>query len=164
VKTTPTAAMDVLLNLTPLDLLIMVEVRLALYRLHTPKQPTNYKTKAGMLSIGKKVGDPILNMRSDHTTLIYYFSRTFNVIIDQDYWKTKDPKFPEHVVIWYTDSSRTGSGIHGLRPKRSLSFSLGKFATVFQTETYVIFQCACENIRRAYRNTVKPVKLTTFVR
>jgi hypothetical protein len=29
---------------------------------------------------------------------------------------------------------------------------LGKFATVFQTETYAIFQCACENIRRAHRN------------
>jgi hypothetical protein len=95
-------------------------------------------------------------MRSDHTTPIYNYSRTFNVIIDQDYWKTKDPKFPEHVLIWYTDGSRTesgtGSGIRGLRPNSSLRFSLGKFATVFQTEIYAIFQCACENIRRAYRN------------
>jgi hypothetical protein len=57
-KTTPTAAMEVLLNLTPLDLLIMAEVRLALYRPHTPKQPVDYKTEAGMLSIGKKVGTP----------------------------------------------------------------------------------------------------------
>jgi hypothetical protein len=95
-------------------------------------------------------------MRSDHTTPIYYYSRTFNVIIDQDYWKTKDPEFPEHVLIWYTDGSRTGSGtgsgICGLRPNSSLSFSLGKFATVFQIEIYAIFQCACENIQRAYRN------------
>jgi hypothetical protein len=29
---------------------------------------------------------------------------------------------------------------------------LGKFATVFQTEIYAILQCACENIRRAYRD------------
>jgi ribonuclease HI len=29
---------------------------------------------------------------------------------------------------------------------------LGKFATVFQTEIYAILQCACENIRRAYKN------------
>jgi len=29
---------------------------------------------------------------------------------------------------------------------------MGKFATVFQTETYVILQCACENIRRTYKN------------
>jgi ribonuclease HI len=59
---------------------------------------------------------------------------------------------PEHILIWYTDGSRRGSGIRGLRPNSSLSFSLGKFATVFQTEIYAVFQCACENIRRAYRN------------
>jgi hypothetical protein len=68
----------------------------------------------------------------------------------------KDPEFPEHVLIWYTDGSRTGSGtgsgIRGLRPNSSLSFPLGKFATVFQTEIYAILQCVCENIRRAYRN------------
>jgi hypothetical protein len=36
-KSTPTAAMEVLLNLTPLDLLIMAEARMALYRLHILK-------------------------------------------------------------------------------------------------------------------------------
>ena len=46
----------------------------------------------------------------------------------------------------------TGSGIFGKRPRGSFSFPLGKFATVFQTEIYAIFQCACENIRRAYKN------------
>jgi hypothetical protein len=45
-----------------------------------------------------------------------------------------------------------GSGIFGLRPNGTLSFPLGKFTTVFQTEVYAILQCACENLRRAYRN------------
>jgi hypothetical protein len=107
--------MEVLLNLTPLDLLIMVEARLAFYRLHTPKQLTDFKTEVWMLSIRKRVGDPILNMRSDHTIPIYYYSKTFKVITDQDYWRTKDPEFPEHALIWYTDGSRAGSGIRGLR-------------------------------------------------
>jgi ribonuclease HI len=49
-------------------------------------------------------------------------------------------------------SSGTGSGISGIRPNRSLSFPLGNFATVFQTEIYAILQCAYENIRRAYHN------------
>jgi ribonuclease HI len=39
-----------------------------------------------------------------------------------------------------------------LRPNRSFSFPLGKFATVFQTEIYAILQCVCENIRRTYKN------------
>jgi hypothetical protein len=42
--------------------------------------------------------------------------------------------------------------IRGLRPNSSLSPPLGKFASVFQTKIYAIFQCARENIRRAHRN------------
>jgi hypothetical protein len=36
-KTTPAAAMKLLLNLTPLDLSIIAEARMALYRLHIIK-------------------------------------------------------------------------------------------------------------------------------
>jgi hypothetical protein len=126
-KSTPTAAMEVLLNMTPLDLLSVAEARLALYRLHTPKQLPDFKTEVGMLSIWKNVGDPILNMRSHHTIPIYYYSKTFKVIIEQDYWRIKDPEFPDHALIWYTGGSRvdsgTGSGICGLRPNCNLSFS-----------------------------------------
>jgi len=153
---TATAAMEVLLNLTPLDLLIMAQARMALYRLHILKQPAAPKTAAGLLSIWKNVGDPILDMRSDYTIPVYYHSKIFNVIIDWDYWRNKDAVFPEDALIWITDGSRansgTGSGIFGLRPNRSFSFPLGTFATVFQTEIYAILQCACENIRRAYKN------------
>jgi ribonuclease HI len=95
-------------------------------------------------------------MQSDHTIPVYNFPKFFNVIIDMDYWQNKDPMFPEDVLNWYTDGSRTdsrtGSGIYGQRPNRSYCFLLGKFATVFQTEIYGILQCAHENIRRAYKN------------
>jgi len=102
------------------------------------------------------VGDPIVDMWADHTIPVYYYSKIFNVIIDWDYWRNKDSVFPEDALIWFTDGSRansgTGSDIFGLRPNRSFSFPLGKFATVFQTEIYAILQCACENIRRPYKN------------
>jgi hypothetical protein len=155
-KSTPTAAMETLLNLTPLDLLIMAETRMALYRLHILKLPTDPKTVAGLLSIWKNVRDPILDMRSDHTIPTYKFTKLFNVIIDVDYWRNKDPKFSEDALIWYTDGSRTdsgtGSGINGLRPDGSYCFPLGKFDTVFQTGIYAILQLVYENIRRAYKN------------
>jgi len=155
-KLTPTAAMEVLLNLTSLDLLIMVEARMALYRLHILKQPAAPKTVAGLLSIWKNVGDLILDIQSDYTIPVYYNSKIFNVIIGWDYWRNKDPVFPEDALIWFTDGSKansgTGSGIFGLRTNRSFSFPLGKFATVFQTEIYANLQCARENIRRAYNN------------
>ena len=86
------------------------------------------------------MGDPILDMRSDHTILVYYPPRLFKVIIDLDYWKNSDPVFPEDALIWFTDGSKadsgTGSGIFGIRPNGSLSFPLGKFAKVFQTEVF----------------------------
>jgi hypothetical protein len=70
-KSTPTAAMQVLLNLTPLDLLIMAEARMALYRLLMLKQLADLKTETGLLSIWKNVSDPTLDMRSGHTIPVY---------------------------------------------------------------------------------------------
>jgi hypothetical protein len=81
-KSTPTAAMEMLLNLTPLDLLIMVEARMVLYRLHILIQPADI-TAAGMPSIWKNMSDTILNMRSDHTTPVYNYSKIY-VITDGD--------------------------------------------------------------------------------
>jgi hypothetical protein len=52
-KTTPTAAMELLLYLTSFDLLIMAEARMALYRLHILKQPDVPNTSVGLLSIWK---------------------------------------------------------------------------------------------------------------
>ena len=155
-KLTPTAAMEIRLNLTPLDLVIQAEVRMALYRLRILKQPADLKAEAGLLSIWKNVSDHLLEMWADHTTPVYYYSKVFSVGIDWDYWKNKDPVFPEDALIWFTDGSRansgTGSGIFGLRPNRSFGFPLGQFATVFQTEIYAILQCTCKNIRRSNKN------------
>jgi hypothetical protein len=49
-KSTATVAMDVLLNLTPLNLLIMAEVRISLYRMYMSKQPVDRNTETGLLS------------------------------------------------------------------------------------------------------------------
>jgi ribonuclease HI len=129
---------------------------MALYRLNIIKQPTVPKTVSGLLTIWKNVGDTSLDMRSDYTIPVYRHSKIFSVIIDRDYWRKKDPVFPEDALIWFTDGSRTdsgtGSGSFGIRPNRSFSFPLGKFAMFFQTEMYVILQCACENIRMAYKH------------
>ena len=101
------------------------------------------------------MSDPILDMRSDHTIPVYNYSKIFNAIIVMYYWRNKDPLLPKDVLIWFTDGSRTdlgtGSGIYGLKPNKSYSFSLGKFASVFQTEIYAILLRAYENIR-AYKN------------
>jgi hypothetical protein len=117
-KSTPTAAMEVLLNLNPLDLLIMAEARMALHRLQILKQSTVQDIVSVLLSIWKNVGDPLLDMRSDYTIPVYRNSNIFSVIIVQDYWKNKDPVFPEDALIWFSDGSRadpgTASGVYGI--------------------------------------------------
>jgi hypothetical protein len=78
--------MEVLLNLTPFDLLILVEVRMALYRLHITKQTADPKSEARLLSIWKIVGGPILDVRWDYIFPVYHKSKLFKVFIDRDYW------------------------------------------------------------------------------
>ena len=160
-KSTPTAAIEMLLNLTPLDLLIMAEARWhSISCIYSCNQPT-LQQQLGCYLSGKNVRDRTLDMQSDHTVPVYHYSKTYKVIIDVDYWRNKDPKFPEDALVWFTDGSRTdsgtGAGIYGLRPNRSFSFPLGKFASVFQTEIYAIIQCAYENITRAYKNKQVPI-------
>jgi len=52
-----------------------------------------------------------------HTIPVYNYSKIFNVTIDLDYWRNKDPVLAKDALIWYTDGSRTdlgtGSGIYG---------------------------------------------------
>jgi hypothetical protein len=126
--------MEELLNLTPLDLLIMAEARMAFYRLQNIKQPSAFVAETGLLSIWKKVSDPILEMQVDHIIPVFNHSRTLKVINDWDYLRNIDPVVPEDSLVWFTDGSRmpsgTGSAIFGIRPNRSLSFSLGKFASL----------------------------------
>ena len=96
---------------------------MALYRLHILKQPADPKVEAGLLSIWKNVSDPLLEMRADYTTPVYYYFKAFSVIIDWDYGKNKDPVFPKDALVWFTEGSRAnlgaGSGIFGLRTNRS---------------------------------------------
>jgi len=109
---------------------------MALYRLHILKQPADPKVEAELLSIWKNVSGPLLEMRADYTTPVYYYSKAFSVIIDRDYWKNNDPVFPKDALIWFNDGtnaySGTGAGIFGLRATISFNFPLGKFSTDFK--------------------------------
>jgi ribonuclease HI len=42
--------------------------------------------------------------------------------------------------------------VYGYGTRQKLSFSLGKYTTVFQAEVYAIMACAVENLDRNYRN------------
>jgi len=86
-----------------------------------------------LLTLQPWVGLGLFNNSIPLVPVYQYYSKIFNVIIDWDYWRNKDPLFPEVALIWFNDSSTaksgTGSGIFGLRPNGSFSFPLGKYAS-----------------------------------
>jgi ribonuclease HI len=70
-------------------------------------------------------------------------------ILTREEW-TRGPGTPPVVkgLIWFTDGSRTvegtGAGFYRQSADRRLSISLGKHATVFQVDVYVILACVHE--------------------
>jgi hypothetical protein len=89
--------MEVLPNLTPLDLLIIEEARGALHRLHTFKQPAVSDTEAGLLSIWKDV-----HMHCQQSKLCTKLTLHFNHI--SGHLKTEHTEslflLRRHVGIW----------------------------------------------------------------
>jgi ribonuclease HI len=69
--------------------------------------------------------------------------------------KGSDPK-KKGGLIWYAHGSKTnkgmGAGVYCNGTRRKLSFSLGRYTTVFQAEVYAIKACVKENLDRNYRN------------
>ena len=68
-------------------------------------------------------------------------------MLTREDWTSGSGPSPEiKGLVCYTDGSRmkdgTGAGVYGHSLKRRLSFSLGKYPTVFQAEIYAIFACA----------------------
>jgi ribonuclease HI len=67
----------------------------------------------------------------------------------RDDWTKGQGATPEvKGLVWFTDGSKmkggTGAGVYGQSLRRRLSFSLEKYATVFQAEIYAILACAHE--------------------
>jgi ribonuclease HI len=101
--------------------------------------------------------NPIVAMPSDVTRELN-FRKHFQISIpDREQWLPNSPlPYKEGDIVWYTDGSKkdgqAGAGVHGVRPMKKFSISLGRHPTVFQTELFAIFACAHENMRRHYKN------------
>jgi hypothetical protein len=90
IKLTPTAAVEVLLNLTPLELLGMAEARMALSRLQILKQLNVPRTVSGLLTFWRNVGGPSLGMQSAYIIPVCCYTKNFLVKIYQENWENKD--------------------------------------------------------------------------
>ena len=71
-------------------------------------------------------------------------------------------------LVWFTDGSKmkvgTGAGVYEQSVGRRLSFSLGRYATVFQAEIYTIWHVFMKfNFRIDQRNTLVSVLIVRWL-
>ncbi|XP_077255623.1 uncharacterized protein LOC143893775 [Temnothorax americanus] len=144
-RTTPVAAMGVLLGIEPLHQVVVAAAAAAAYRL---KCELKWKVGARHTRIpGTILASPVFTMRQDRKPAIRVFERKYRVCFpEREEWK--DPKGLNawNGDIWFTDGSRSGAGsgagLYCPRDGTKEIVPLDKFATVFQAETVAIMRCA----------------------
>ncbi|XP_054281228.1 uncharacterized protein LOC128998898 [Macrosteles quadrilineatus] len=149
---TPTAALEVVLNLPPLDIIVKGEARMAAYRMACSGN-WKYNASSEHTRVVDKVQTNSLEMLPDRMVKITDLEKPYNVnIVDRDAWDKGEPEFMKRGITWYTDGSKkptgTGAGIYGVRPKVQFCVSLGKMATVFQAEVVALSECARVCLKR----------------
>ncbi|XP_055632100.1 uncharacterized protein LOC129771961 [Toxorhynchites rutilus septentrionalis] len=154
IRSTPSKALDAMLNLLPLYLFVQLEAEKNALRLKRTKQFFDGDLR-GHLSILKEFKlNPILTQK-DWMNRQYNFERLFNVTEpSRTEWESGGPDIHPGSIIFYTDGSRlnerAGAGITG--PGVDISISMGKWPTVFQAEVQAIIECATICLRHNYRH------------
>lgn len=149
---TSTAALEVILNVTPLDLYLKQEAVMSFYRLSVMDGTRRSLARTGHLSaLEQESREPLLAMGSDLMLGKFMFARPFTTHVGtRRDWENGLLVRLNNSLIWYTDGSlingKAGYGAHRHRPKCNLSGSLGRWCTVFQAEVFAIAIAAQEEL------------------
>ncbi|XP_049304030.1 uncharacterized protein LOC125776332 [Bactrocera dorsalis] len=155
-RTCPTAALEVLLELTPLHIVIGQVAK------HSLLQITAEGCGKGKIISTQRMevisgGNPIALLPKDGITKTVNFTRKFKVTLgSKNEWNdsTLELLLRDSTLKWYTDGSKTsegiGAGIAG--PRTRLSIPMGRFPSIFQAEVLAISRCTEINLHRGYRN------------
>ncbi|XP_062715525.1 uncharacterized protein LOC134291594 [Aedes albopictus] len=155
-RSTPTKALDAILNLLPLHQFIQLEADKSALRIKQYKSLFDGDIK-GHLSILKDIKiNPLITVNNDWMEAKFNFDRMFNVIEpDRTVWTVEGPHLRPGSIIFYTDGSKqndqTGAGVTG--PGVNLSVSMGRWPTVFQAEIQAILECVSICLKRKYKHT-----------
>ena len=155
-KTCPTDALGVLLNIPPLPILIEREARSSALRLKGISELKSGDMKGHLKILEDFLHSPILH-RDDILSPKPILFRNFQVIINERTdWRTNSITFKPGSQLWFTDGSklengRTGAGING--PKFKKSIPMGFYPTIFQAEIHAIEICVRECLSRKMRGT-----------
>jgi len=156
-RSSPSAALEVALNLLPLDIFIKAEARKAALRLRATDLWREGRSGTGHGSITKAVAqDTALDMVSDSMCKEVVFTKPFTVeLCSREEWVSPGgPYADKETLIWYTDGSliegKSGYGVYSKFPKTELQACLGQFCTIFQAEIFGILACANLGLARRY--------------
>lgn len=149
-RTTPTSALEVLLSLLPLHIFIIKEAKLAALRLKSTGQWSLTGANVGHNKIWNEMvnTNPNFEMITDNMSNKNTFNLNYSVTIPpREQWSDDGRTYPTtDGLVWYTDGSvsdsKSGAGVHLWNSNLEYSFSLGSYATVFQTEIFAISACA----------------------
>lgn len=158
-QTTPTAALEVALELLPLNIFIEREAMRTTYRLQIQNLlKKNSNGHGGVLN--KLIAiEPILSAPSDKIKTVNVFNKSFTTVFPtRESWILHaEETRPREGLIFYTDGSyqngRAGAGIFSEACQSGESFALGKHTTVFQAEVYAILVCAQNCSDKKIKNT-----------
>jgi hypothetical protein len=111
--------------------------------------PTNQSRTKQHIDVGS-ASNPICNMTVDAMRPAFNFEPKYRVTMStrEDWIKGTGTPVVKGLV-WFTEGSKmregTRVGVYGQSVGRRLSFSLGRYATVFQANIYAILACVHEN-------------------
>ena len=149
-RTTPTLAMETLLNLAPLYVEVEVHARATLYRLRNLNMWHDRGNLSGhrQLWTSLRESDIIFEMRSDSMMATFNSSPPLfkTHFPSRECWAKEEGKILHSgAQVWFTDGSmkegKTGAGVYSQSPPRSICIPLGRHATVFQAEIFAILTC-----------------------
>ena len=156
-KTTPSAALDAILDLPPLHLVLEAKAKSCAVRLaaiglwHTYNQVAEHCKLTQYLQKNKQYWS-----NSDKVLGKFSFQKPFDIIIQDREHPYDFDKIHPNSLVWYTDGSKndegTGAGACCLEPRFEIKVGLEPHATVYQAELFAIGKCAEVCIEKGFLN------------
>lgn len=155
-KSTPTKALEVLINILPVDMFGEQEATITAIRLKNANCWKDSTHGHATILNSHKESMPELQMHADKCIPQYHFEKNFNVTLTQrDFWENENPLEPADLNI-YTDGSKmdsgSGLGIYSTNPQLKVYKPLDKYATITQAETCAIIETCNILISRETHN------------
>jgi len=146
-RTTPTKALEIIVDLLPLPIFIMQTAMLACIRLRVSHQWVHSYCGHTVIQTHLEQIAPLTLFRGDKIVPSYTFDNNYVICIpNKDDWQTQSLRIPDDIVC-YTDGSRlqklgrTGASVYNQTTDSKLTFPLGRYSTIFQAEIYAILAC-----------------------